>query len=353
MKRNLLLIAISIIALVSCNIIDKLSEEELNEPMFTPELILTINSSNSHFKAGLNSKFANALKRDVKSLLGRLENDETWNLLPLKHHSNLGDLPESYDARVAHPECKDVIGHVQDQSSCGSCWANAAAGILQDRTCIQSKGQNKRTFSVNDIMSCCKLNSHGCNGGQEYNALIYASVNGVPTGGDFVDKATCLPYPFPKCDHHVDGVYGPCKGDYSTPSCDKKCVPESKKVYNDDLNKGKFPYKIGNNEQQIRKEIFENGPVTAAFSVFEDFPVYKSGVYHHVTGKYLAGHAVRIIGWGVEDKIPFWLIQNSWNEGWGIGGSFKIKRGSNECGIEANIVASLAKLDSGLKFLDE
>ena len=224
---------------------------------------------------------------------------------------------------------------------------------MQDRICIQSKGKTKVWISVDDIMSCCLYCGNGCNGGWEYQALGYASLQGVPTGGDYGDKSTCKPYPFPKCDHHVDGKYGPCKGDYPTPQCDKSCVPESKKEYKNDKHFGKLPYKISNDEKQIRQEILKNGPVTAAFSVFEDFPVYKSGVYHHVTGKFLGGHAVRIIGWGVENTIPYWLVMNSWNEGWGIDGSFKIKRGSNECGFEANIAAAIAKVDSSLKFLDE
>ena len=37
------------------------------------------------------------------------------------------------------------------------------------------------------------------------------------------------------------------------------------------------------------------------FVVYEDFMNYKSGVYHHVSGKMLGGHAVKIIGWGVSE----------------------------------------------------
>lgn len=33
-----------------------------------------------------------------------------------------------------------------------------------------------------------------------------------------------------------------------------------------------------------------NGPVEAAFSVYEDFLTYKSGVYQHTTGDFLGGH---------------------------------------------------------------
>jgi len=44
-----------------------------------------------------------------------------------------------------------------------------------------------------------------------------------------------------------------------------------------------------------------NGPVTAAFTVYEDFVAYKSGVYKHTTGSALGGHAVKILGYGTEN----------------------------------------------------
>jgi cathepsin B len=47
------------------------------------------------------------------------------------------------------------------------------------------------------------------------------------------------------------------------------------------------------------------------------------------------------LGWGVEDGTPYWLVANSWNTDWGNNGYFKILRGSNECGIEDEIVAGI------------
>ena len=76
------------------------------------------------------------------------------------------------------------------------------------------------------------------------------------------------------------------------------------------------------------------GPVEAGFTVFEDFLTYKSGVYQHKTGSRLGGHAIKILGWGVENGVKYWLVANSWNEDWGDKGFFKILRGSNHCGIE-------------------
>lgn len=42
---------------------------------------------------------------------------------------------------------------------------------------------------------------------------------------------------------------------------------------------GKTSYSIDGNENQIQKEIMTNGPVEGAFSVYEDFVQYKSGIY--------------------------------------------------------------------------
>lgn len=65
------------------------------------------------------------------------------------------------------------------------------------------------------------------------------------------------------------------------------------------------------------------------------------GVYQYTAGGYLGGHAVRMIGWGVENGTPYWLIANSWNTNWGDKGTFKILRGKNECNIESSIVVGI------------
>ena len=77
-----------------------------------------------------------------------------------------------------------------------------------------------------------------------------------------------------------------------------------------------------------------------AFFVFSDFQQYVSGVYRRSASARgpLGGHAVKIVGWGDEGGVPYWLVANSWNDQWGDGGYFKIRRGSlmpgGECQIE-------------------
>ena len=61
----------------------------------------------------------------------------------------------------------------------------------------------------------------------------------------------------------------------------------------------------------------------------------------HTARERLAGyHAVTIVGWGQEGATPYWTVHNSWGAGWGEAGTFRILRGTNECGIEENVVAA-------------
>ena len=54
-------------------------------------------------------------------------------------------------------------------------------------------------------------------------------------------------------------------------------------------------------ENQIMQELVTNGPMYVAFTVYGDFPTYKSGVYKHTSGSYLGGHAVTLLGFGELD----------------------------------------------------
>ena len=44
------------------------------------------------------------------------------------------------------------------------------------------------------------------------------------------------------------------------------------------------------------------------------------GVYQKTTDEFLGGHAIKILGWGTEDNVDYWLVANSWNTDWGDNG---------------------------------
>jgi cathepsin B len=129
-----------------------------------------------------------------------------------------------------------------------------------------------------------------------------------------------------KCMPYVSG-----KG--RVPDCPKKCDDGSAitryKINDKKVLKGAL----------IQQELYENGPCGVDFEVYSDFMNYRSGVYQHKYGGLEGGHAVLLVGWGVEDGTPYWLVQNSWGTSWGEQGYFKIIRGRDECNIEDDVIA--------------
>jgi cathepsin B len=105
------------------------------------------------------------------------------------------------------------------------------------------------------------------------------------------------------------------------------------------LYKSGFP-SAHTNPSSIQKEILQNGPLEGAFTVYQDFMAYKSGVYVHTSGSMLGGHAIKIIGWGNDAATNqnYWICANSWGTGWGEEGFFKIAFG--QCGIDSGAYAA-------------
>ena len=62
------------------------------------------------------------------------------------------DIPASFDAREAFPECASIIGRVRDQSDCGSCWAFASTESFNDRRCIAGIGGNEGEASADQLL---------------------------------------------------------------------------------------------------------------------------------------------------------------------------------------------------------
>jgi cathepsin B len=71
-------------------------------------------------------------------------------------------------------------------------------------------------------------------------------------------------------------------------------------------------------ESSIQAAILKGGPVEASFLVFSDFMSYTSGVYVRKSDSYLGGHAIKIVGWGVDQAsgLKYWTVQNSWGADW-------------------------------------
>ncbi|CAD5228393.1 unnamed protein product [Bursaphelenchus xylophilus] len=304
----------------------------------------------STFKATLHKQFADASLDEVRRLLGVKEDHDTVVAKELGRSLKqapvfLADplkLPTEFDSRTRWPQCKELMDEIRDQSWCGSCWAVSSASVLSDRLCIASNGTLQVPISAADLLECCDYCGSGCVGGYPYRAFHYVEQLGVVSGGNFSSQAGCNPYPFPPCHAADHDKYPQCsKRNFATPKCLKKCQDGYKQHdYKTDKYYASLSYSYVRDGFGIMKEIYERGPVViAALEVYEDFLYYKSGVYQHKRGGYLGLHAVRVIGWGVEDGTPYWTVANSWGSQWGENGFFKIRRGYNEANVEGSVNA--------------
>ena len=91
----------------------------------------------------------------------------------------------------------------------------------------------------------------------------------------------------------------------------------------------------------MMQELHDNGPFVVGVEPKDDFMYYSDGIYqsgsmqHSPDGWQRVDHAVLVTGWGEENGVKYWTIQNSWDNYWGEDGYMRIRRGDNDSGIES------------------
>ena len=273
--------------------------------------------SRSTYVAGENEFFKGKTLEEAKSLMGTILEDHFKFSHPVKtfDHIKDSDIPTSFDSRTQWP---NFIHPIRNQERCGSCWAFAASEALSDRFAIASNGTVNVVLSPEDLVSCDE-HDMGCMGGILSQAWKYLTETGIVTD-------QCFPYTA------GTGTAPPCP---AAGTCAADGVTYQK-------YKSQDYYRLAT-VQDIQKAIMTNGPVEAGFEVYKSFMSYKSGVYSRQWWQFwdtlMGGHAIKIVGWGVQDGEDYWLIANSWGTTWGLDGFFKIKKGVNECEIESTVYA--------------
>jgi len=324
--------AVAIIALcVVAVAAQRLSTLDAAEPVGPTLLRIAhkVNAAKTSWKAGHNERWNSWNVKDIKRIMGVKYNQNiVLNSRAPFTAEQIASTPKSLDLRKRLFNNSTCVGPILDQGKCGSCWAFGAAEAISDRLCMKSSGTFLQLAAL-DLVTCDQ-NDGGCEGGDPASAWSYAG-NGLAT-------EKCIPYltanggPIPTCDPSQE----PCLDFVNTPSCPSQCNDGSS------INRGQGAvsnvYNIGS-VQDMMTEVDQNGSFEVAFSVYADFLTYKTGVYVYTTGDYLGGHAVKLIGYGTENGVDYWLCQNSWTTTWGDGGYFKIRRGTDECGIEDDAVA--------------
>lgn len=216
--------------------------------------------------------------------------DFAYRLVPLQKFIT----PKSWDLR---PDCSPV----ENQANLGSCTGNAAAGDLE----YKDKKNDKKYLEVSRLFIY-------------YNARSYIDCIHEDSGAYIRDV--------------VKGIaeFGACDEDLYPYDTRRWAEKPTDKAYNDALKRKIHSYYrikyTGNDRVEACKQaVCTNNPVIFGFTVYEGFEsdeVAKTGkMWLPKEGeKNLGGHAVLIVGY--DDDMGYFIVRNSWGEGWGDKGYF-------------------------------
>ncbi|GLD92823.1 hypothetical protein PINS_up001402 [Pythium insidiosum] len=189
---------------------------------------------------------------------------------------------------------------IQNQGSCGSCWAFAAVSAAETANCLKSGNLVK--LSEQNVASCSTRN-YGCSGGVPVWTFEHIQQQGICTLQDD---------PYTSGNGRLAGCNGSC-------------------------NKVKIPLKGTKRlqgEQQLTQAIDQYPVVVAVAAGNNAWKQYRGGVLSSCDTTRL-DHAVVAVGY---DSQSF-KIRNSWGARWGENGYVRIKRtgGNGVCGVAQDI----------------
>lgn len=107
-------------------------------------------------------------------------------------------------------------------------------------------------------------------------------------------------------------------------------------------------------EHQMMAEIKARGPISCRQSISKAFWKYKGGIFKDTKGHTTPHHATSVLGWGKSNAgQKYWIVRNSWGTYWGENGYFKIAKGVNNLGIEAECSWGVPTADILDKSIDQ
>lgn len=215
------------------------------------------------------------------------------------------DAPAEWDWRK-----EGAVGPVKDQGQCGSCWAFSTVGNLEGLYYIKNK--NFVQFAEQQLVDCDKDQDQGCNGGLMENAFKYIE----SAGG--LEKST---------DYKYTARDGTCK--FSTT---KAAVQVSSYVF-----------AKSQDEEDIKNFLYSTGPLAIALNA-DTLQFYDGGIIDADASEcdpQGINHGVTLVGYGSENGKDFWIVKNSWGNGWGEQGFFRMARGKGTCGVNTYVVSAV------------
>jgi cathepsin L len=212
--------------------------------------------------------------------------------------------PSHFDWALTIPSAKHGI----DQKSCGSCWACATTFAVQMHASLVTSGKFSKSLSAQNFVDCVpnKLEcggGGGCNGSTPELALEWLkSPEGRLEVVDFQE---------------YKGVEGSCQIAGSDPDPQLQLKP-AVQIKN-------YAHLPENDVTAMLTALVTVGPLVSNLAS----PILNNYFDGVITGcnSYIVDHSVVMMGYGHQtDGTKYWKLRNSWGEGWGESGFFRLKR---------------------------
>lgn len=235
------------------------------------------NARNSTFKLGIN-EFSHLTEKEFqKQKTGYIHRpfEQPSEIMP-KFVGNI-------NSNINWRNVPGVVQPVQNQGSCGSCWAFAAIAALEGQMMIVNNRSQK--LSEQEVLDC--VPERGCNGGWDYHVWHHA------TKSDGVTSSAQTPY--------VGFTNG------------RTCNMRNSRISGSAVTTWRH---ASSSEQDILR-LLQDGPLFIVYHVSSEFHLYRSGIYQdtrNLCQDKRINHAVLLTGAGTENGLEYWIMKNSWGE---------------------------------------
>ncbi|XP_028039764.1 cathepsin K-like [Bombyx mandarina] len=284
------------------NVLYDVGEYEMRKAIFQDNLdkIIEHNKKNLSYKMEIN-QFADKTEEELKYLSGTWMSRDDHVPLPFPYTEAEIDemvqaLPDDFDLRL-----EGVISPVKNQDNCGSCWAFCSAASIGGSLARRNGGRDL-ALSEQSLIDCAwAYNLMGCDGGAVDDAMQYVMQHGIP----------------------VESEYGPYMA--INGYCNLKNMS---KLY---IITG-YGQVTPRSPNALKLALYKYGPVAAGVHVTSNMKFYSNGIFYDVDcDNKLQNHCVTVVGYGVRDGDTYWIVKNSWGEGWGEGGYILLSATNNNC----------------------
>lgn len=195
----------------------------------------------------------------------------------------------------------------KDQGFCGSSWIFSSVALIEFN--LYKRFGYNYAVSEQNILDCAS--KKGCSGGAMHWCFNYYLKNGIDYQQlypYFGKKMNCSFQKISKNDgtgipHHIAPKW--------------HTLPNDEDVYAFTISKhGWISVCIAANALQF----YSDGIITAS-----ECP----------TNSEVPNHCITLVGYGTDmpNKMPYWIIRNSWGTKWGVNGYFRMQRGKNTCNL--------------------